>query len=73
MRDMIIRNLIRPYSSGCFHSKGVLDAVISWIWMDDVGYRHAASVLRAYNAWLSTQTAAFALVLLLWPTAAALS
>ena len=33
-------------------------------------YRHAASVFVAYNAWLSTQTAAFALVCLLWPTAA---
>jgi uncharacterized membrane protein YhaH (DUF805 family) len=41
-----------------------------WIW---IGAWIAAMLIlfaAAYNVWLSTQTAAFALVCLLWPTAA---
>jgi uncharacterized membrane protein YhaH (DUF805 family) len=53
-----------------FSFKGRIGRRDFWIW---IGAWIAAMLIlfaAAYNVWLSTQTAAFALVCLLWPTAA---
>ena len=54
-----------------FSFKGRIGRRDFWIWMVTWIVAMLLLFFVAYNAWLSTQTAAFALVCLLWPTAAA--
>ncbi len=54
-----------------FSFKGRIGRRDFWIWMVTWVVAMLLLFFVAYNAWLSTQTAAFALVCLLWPTAAA--
>ena len=53
-----------------FSFKGRIGRRDFWIWMVTWVVAMLLLFFVAYNAWLSTQTAAFALVCLLWPTAA---
>ena len=53
-----------------FSFKGRIGRRDFWIWMATWIIAMLLLFFVAYNAWLSTQTAAFALVCLLWPTAA---
>ncbi|MDU3895603.1 MAG: DUF805 domain-containing protein, partial [Enterobacter sp.] len=53
-----------------FSFKGRIGRRDFWIWMAAWVVAMLLLFFVAYNAWLSTQTAAFALVCLLWPTAA---
>ena len=53
-----------------FSFKGRIGRRDFWIWMVTWIVAMLLLFFVAYNAWLSTQTAAFALVCLLWPTAA---
>lgn len=53
-----------------FSFKGRIGRRDFWVWMVTWVVAMLLLFFVAYNAWLSTQTAAFALVCLLWPTAA---
>ncbi|HCH38787.1 MAG TPA: hypothetical protein DE191_04530, partial [Enterobacter sp.] len=53
-----------------FSFKGRIGRRDFWIWIGVWIVAMLALFIFANNAWLSTQTAAFALVSLLWPTAA---
>ena len=53
-----------------FSFKGRIGRRDFWIWIATWVVAMLLLFFVAYNAWLSTQTAAFALVCLLWPTAA---
>ena len=53
-----------------FSFKGRIGRRDFWVWMVTWIVAMLLLFFVAYNAWLSTQTAAFALVCLLWPTAA---
>ena len=55
-----------------FSFKGRIGRRDFWIWIGVWIVAMLALFISANNAWLSTQTAAFALVSLLWPTAAVL-
>ena len=53
-----------------FSFKGRIGRRDFWIWMATWIVAMLLLFFVAFNAWLSTQTAAFALVCLMWPTAA---
>jgi len=57
---------------GLFSFRGRIGRRDFWIWIGVWIIAMLGLFISANNAWLNTQTAAFALVSLLWPTAAVL-